>query len=57
MFTGASGAGKTVLLDTLTLQPRAGTASGSVSLNGHAFTVEHLKMYSSVVSFIFSYTT
>jgi len=46
---GPSGAGKTVLLDALTLKPRAGVASGQVTLNGHPFTVQRLKAHCAVV--------
>ena len=47
---GPSGAGKTTLLNLLTLEKGSGTASGSVTLNGHPFTLDVFRKHAAIVN-------
>jgi len=47
---GPSGAGKTTLLNVLTLEKGTGTATGSVTLNGHPFTLDVFRKHAAIVN-------
>ena len=47
---GPSGAGKTTLLNTLTMQVGSGDPSGSVTLNGHPFTLDVFRKHAAIVN-------
>lgn len=46
---GPSGAGKTTLIDLLTLEPREGTSIGKVTINGNVMTKEMFRTYCATV--------
>ena len=47
---GPSGAGKTTLLNLLTLEKGSGDPSGSVTLNGHPFTLDVFRKHAAIVN-------
>ena len=47
---GPSGAGKTTLLNLLTLERGSGTPSGTLTLNGHAFTLDVFRKHAAIVN-------